>query len=494
MRIRAVGNLFLSFVFAASAVAQQQTAGTKPVSPTTTTLTKRFFPYEVHTRVLPNGLHVVVIPTPEFKDMVTYSTPVFAGSRNETEKGKTGLAHLFEHIMFLDHFGGKPNGYQMAIRAMGAHNNAWTNYDMTFYHPTTFTSNLAGPIQRPDGPVPGLVELEANRFKHLTLDQKEFQVQAGAVLGEYRRIFSFPQEKMLESYSPLAFPSHPYGHTVIGYRADVENMPEAWDAAWEFYHNYYSPNNVAIIVAGDVKPEFIFQQVEKYYSDWKPTKNPVIPAEQEPKAEQTVHVPWEADVSPQLVVAYHTPAFKPGTKESAVTMLLPELLGSRSAPLFQKLRYQKQTVTSFDVDGGMILQSTDAHLLVLSSELMLDRFRKDGNPYVNDVKTDMIQGTEALKSFSQDKTAAQTLQVIKSKVKNDFLGALDSTGNIAEIFSTYYRFDRDPQVFEKMMQAMDSLTPADIDAYAKANFTTNRRVVSTLWHDANANEKKQEVR
>src|SRR4051812_12556659 len=151
----------------------------KPASSST-----HFFPYQVQQKVLPNGLHIVVIPTPEFKDMVTYATPVFAGSRNETEKGKTGLAHLFEHIMFLHRLNGKTSGYQEMIRRMGAHNNAWTNYDMTFYHPTTFASNLVGPIQRPDGPVPGLIEMEADRFKHLNLEQKEFQVQAGAVLGE----------------------------------------------------------------------------------------------------------------------------------------------------------------------------------------------------------------------------------------------------------------------------------------------------------------------
>jgi len=97
-----------------------------------TSTSTKFFPYEVKTKTLPNGLTVIVIPTPEFKDMVTYSTAVFAGSRNETEKGKTGLAHLFEHIMFRHEFGGKPNGYDDAIRKMGAHNNAWTDYDMTF--------------------------------------------------------------------------------------------------------------------------------------------------------------------------------------------------------------------------------------------------------------------------------------------------------------------------------------------------------------------------
>ena len=130
-----------------------------------------FFPYQVKTKTLPNGLTVIVISTPEFKDMVTYATAVFAGSRNETEKGKTGLAHLFEHIIFRHEINGKAGGYEEAIRRMGAHNNAWTDYDMTFYHPTTFSENLFGPIARPEGPVPGLIELEAARFKGLTLDR-----------------------------------------------------------------------------------------------------------------------------------------------------------------------------------------------------------------------------------------------------------------------------------------------------------------------------------
>ena len=181
----------------------------------------KFFPYPVESKTLPNGLNVVVIPTPEFHGMVTYATAVLAGSRNETQEGKTGLAHLFEHIMFLHQYEGQPDGYQQAIRRMGAFNNAFTDYDLTFYHPTTFTSNLVGPVQGPDGPGPGLIPLEASRFENLKLDRKTFQVGAGAVLGEYRRIYSDPGEKMIEEMSPVAFPRHPYGHTVIGYEKDV---------------------------------------------------------------------------------------------------------------------------------------------------------------------------------------------------------------------------------------------------------------------------------
>jgi zinc protease len=454
-----------------------------------------FFPYQVSTKTLPNGLTVIVIPTPEFRDAVTYSTVVLAGSRNETQKGKTGLAHLFEHIMFRHEYNGKAGGYEELMRRMGADNNAWTDYDLTFYHPTTFSENLVGPIKRPDGDMPGLIELEASRFKHLTLDRKTFEVEAGAVLGEYRRIFSDPGEKMIEDFSPVAFPHHPYGHTVIGYRDDVENMPNAWDAAWEFYHNYYAPNEVAIIAVGDVKPETIFAEVQKRYADWKPSHPPAIPPEPMPDGPKQVHVKWDADVSPRLDVAYHTPAMRPGSKDTAVTQILPELLTSRSAPLFQQLRYRKQTVTNFGVlDGSELLEATDPHLMVLDSELILDRFRKDGDKYVSDVQTDVISGVEALKTFSRQPDAAATLKVIKSKVRNDYLGGLDSTLSIAQAYAWAYRFSRDPHVIDTLMQGIDSLTPQDIDAYATRYFTPQRRMVTTLWHDEQAAPAAQEVK
>ncbi|HYG97922.1 MAG TPA: pitrilysin family protein [Terriglobales bacterium] len=467
---------------------QEQKSKPRPSVKTATTPAKlaKFFPYQIHERKLANGLPVIIIPTPEFKDMVTYSTPVFAGSRNETQKGKTGLAHLFEHVMFLHQYGGVKNGYEEHVREMGAHNNAFTSYDITFYHPTTFTSNLIGPVMRGEKQVPGLVELESARFKNLSVDRKTFEVEAGAVLGEYRRIFSDPTEKMVEMLSPLAFPTHPYGHTVIGYYDDVVNMPNAWDAAWEFYRGYYQPNNVALVIVGDVDPAKLMPEIEKRYSDWKPVPVPKIAPEKEPSKEVSVHVPWDAEVSPHVMVGYHTPAMVPGTKDGAVTQILSELLVSRSAPLFQKLRYQKQTVTN--IGFALPVESSDPGLLLLDTELLLEKFKTDGTAYPNDVKADLISGIEELKTFSKTPKAATTLEVVKSKVRNDFLHALDSTGSIAEAFATTYRYTRDVNTIDKMMAAIDSLTPTDIDNYAKKNFTDQRRVIATMWYGETKSE------
>src|SRR5215469_13799642 len=108
---------FLAFSFLISGAVAQNV-------PKKTSIPGHFFPYEIKTKTLANGLTIVVIRTPEFKDMVTYSTAVFAGSGRETEKGKTGLAHLFEHIMFPAKSGEKPGGYDAATRGVGANNNA----------------------------------------------------------------------------------------------------------------------------------------------------------------------------------------------------------------------------------------------------------------------------------------------------------------------------------------------------------------------------------
>jgi len=132
------------------------------------------------------------------------------------------------------------------------------------------------------------------------------------------------------------------------------------------------------------------------------------------------------------------------------------------------------------------VEASDPHLLLLDSELMLDRFRKDGDSYIGDVQKDVIAGVEDLKLFSRQPKAAETLRVIKSKFRNDFLAGLDSTGSIAQQFAWYYRFNRDLHVLDTLMQAVDSLTPQDVDAYAAQYFTPERRIVSTLWHDPNA--------
>ncbi|MBI4465984.1 MAG: insulinase family protein [Acidobacteria bacterium] len=445
----------------------------------------KVFPYPIYKKTLENGLDVIVIETPEFKDVLSYNTLVLAGARNETEKGKTGLAHLFEHILFRHRYRGEDSGYEERMSRLGTHNNAWTWFDVTYYHPLTFTSNLTSKPTRSEE-LPGVVPLEASRFAHLDFTEKIFKTETGAVLGEYRRNASFPQLRLSEHLLALLFPHHPYGHETIGYYQDVLDMPNHYEAARRFYDTYYRPNNCVVVVAGDVKADNIFAQVEAAYRDWQPQPVPPTTATgQPPKKEQREHVPWDADVAPLVWVGTRMPTFKPGTKEGAVAQLLGELLVSPAAPLYKKLRYEKQTASALSfAEGTQGFESFDSRVLIVEAQLYKEKHAERGSGYFDEVSTDIIAGLDALKRFSRQKDAGKLLTTLKSRYRYDFLAAMSSPANIAQTFAWYYRFDRDPEVFEKLLASIEKLTPRDVENFARTYFVAENRAVLTLAYEA----------
>jgi zinc protease len=453
----------------------------------------KFFPYQVHKATLPNGLEVLIIETPEFKDVLSFNTLVLAGARNEVEKGKTGLAHLFEHILFRHRFNGMVNGYDEEINKLGAFNNAWTWFDVTYYHPLTFTSNLETRTAQRGGKTgsqperayePGLLELEASRFVKLDFDEKIFQTEAGAVLGEYRKSATDPELKMDEQLAAMAFPKHSYGHTTIGYYEDVVDMPNKYQAAVDFYDTYYRPNNCVLIVAGDVKRTALLPKIQKHYGNWQKREVPPVNLTDPPQtAEKREHVSWDAQVPPRVWVAFKMPAHKTGSVETAVGQLLPELLVSESAPLYQKLRYQKKTVSALNfAEGTSGYESFDSRLMIVNARLYKEKLTGDGKAYFDDVIADITQALDDLKRFSSQPDAAKMLEVIKSKYKNDFLAGLGSPAQIAQTLAWYYRFERDPQVLDKLLDSVQKLRPQDFDAFAQKYFVPENRLIVTMSH------------
>ncbi|HUU12294.1 MAG TPA: pitrilysin family protein [Terriglobia bacterium] len=470
--VRRFGALGLLVWLAAASVGAAP--GSKPV---------RVFPYPIQKKTLPNGLDVLVVETPEFKGVLSYNTLVMAGSRNELEKGKTGLAHLFEHILFRHAYGGKPGAYQDLMERLGTHNNAWTWFDVTFYHPLTFSSNLKGRTVG-DEKLPGVVELESSRFKALDFDEKIFKTETGAVLGEYRRNSSFPTLKMSEAVLALAFPHHPYGHDTLGYYEDVLDMPNHYQAARDFYGAYYRPNNCVVVVVGDVKAEEVFAEVEARTRGWEPKRIPAVPEESALNGPKRDHVGWSADVAPRLYVAYRQPRFQSGSVETAVGQLLSELLVSRSAPLYRKLRYEKQTVSELSFgEGTQGIEAFDPRLVIVDAQLFREQFAAKGTAYFDEVTRDIERGVDDLKQYSRQKDAKKTLEILKSKYRYDFLAAMSSPVAIAKNLAWYYRFEKDPDVFEKLLASVERLQPKDIDAFAQKYFMPQNEVIVTMAHE-----------
>ena len=427
-----------------------------------------FFPYPVHKRTLANGLDVIVIPMPEFDNVLSYNTLINAGSRNEVEKGKSGLAHLFEHILFRHRYGGVEGGYDAAITRMGAFNNAFTNSDITFYYPLTFVSNLEE-----------LARMEADRFARLDFEEPLFRTEAGAVLGEYRRSAANPGLRMSEVQSRLLYGDYGYGHTTIGFLEDVEDMPNEYAAAVKFYEDWYRPNNAVVVVAGDVEPDSIFSLAENLYGSWQRRELPPLPDAPPVGGPEREHVEWPADVPPRVNVAFRVAPFGADDVETAVAMLMPDLLTGATSPLFQELRFRRKTAAALFSGAGT---SFGPASYTIGAVLFQEKFAEQGDALLDSTITAITVAADEMKRFSSRDDAAQLLNELKSKFKYDLLSGLDSPANAARTFATFYRFDRDTRVFDRMLATLNRVTPADVDRFAEKYFTPENRVVVTLTH------------
>src|SRR4051812_35900524 len=135
----------------------------------------KIFPYPYVQEDLPNGLRLITIPT-DYPNIVSLYIVVGAGSRNEVEPGKTGFAHLFEHLMFRGTAEYPPDKYTAVLKTAGAASNAFTSSDLTAYH-TTFSKE----------DLPVVLSMEADRFQHLDYPEPAFRTETLAVLGEYNK-------------------------------------------------------------------------------------------------------------------------------------------------------------------------------------------------------------------------------------------------------------------------------------------------------------------
>src|SRR5438552_9654333 len=166
---------------------------------------ERVFPFPFTQEDLPNGLRLVTVPT-DFPNMVSLYIVVQTGSRNEVEPGKSGYAHLFEHIMFRGSENYTPEQRDLILKKAGAESNASTNSDRTTYY-ETFSKEDLDPVMK----------LEADRFQRLKYPESAYKTESLAVLGEYNKDSADPTSKLDEVLHATAFTNHTYRHTTMGF-------------------------------------------------------------------------------------------------------------------------------------------------------------------------------------------------------------------------------------------------------------------------------------
>ncbi|WP_036259535.1 pitrilysin family protein [Mesorhizobium sp. WSM3224] len=306
---------------------------------------------QVRDFVLDNGMEVVVIPDhrePIATHMVWYKV----GSADEP-RGKSGIAHFFEHLMFKATANHPAGEFDRAVSAVGGSNNAFTSYDFTAFHETVAPSALEL-----------MMSFEADRMRNLILTDKDIKTERDVILEERRMsIDDNPGAVLDEEVNATVWQNQPYRIQVLGWMQEMEQLNLA--DARAFYDKYYWPNNAVLIVAGDVEPENVRALAEKTYG--KVARGPdlpprVRPVEPEQNTRRTVTL-TDARVSVPgfstqwVVPSYHTA--KPGEAE-ALELLADILGGGDRSRLYQELVVKQGIASSVGAyfQGAMLDDTT----------------------------------------------------------------------------------------------------------------------------------------
>ncbi|SNX27826.1 zinc protease [Polynucleobacter meluiroseus] len=409
--------------------------------------------------LLPNGLKLIVREdhrAPTVASMIWYR----AGSMDEFN-GRTGVAHVLEHMMFKGTDKVKTGEFSKQVAAMGGRENAFTSRDYTAFFQQVERSKLNA-----------VLELEADRMAHLNFDDAEFLKEIQVVMEERRlRTEDNPSSLLHESLMASAFMSSPYRHPVIGWMNDLENM-KAEDAR-NWYRSWYAPNNATVVISGDVQAEEVFRSVEKYFGPLSahalPERKPQIEPTQKGMKQVLVKAPAD---STQLTMAWKVPKLEAGQLEDyepyALELLGAVLDGYDNARLNRNLVKQERVVDSVGVDYDMI--SRGPALFTVSVSLAKGKTVAQAQASIQ----------KALKEVADQGVLDSELKRIKVRILSGQIYKRDSIfGQAMEIGTTemsgFSWRDIDP-----ILERMQTITPEQVQAVAKKYLVDDRLTIGVL--------------
>lgn len=388
---------------------------------------------------LDNGLTLIIHEDHKLP-IASFNIWYHVGSKNE-KPGKTGFAHLFEHIMFTstEHWS---NFDEVLQTVGGGNNNGTTNNDRTNYF-ETFTSTGLDRV----------LWLEADRMGFLLngLDSGKVNIQRGVVQNEKRQGENQPYAVAEELTVKATYPAgHPYSWTVIGAMEDLSAA--SMDDVKTWFKTYYGPNNAVVSIAGDVKADEVLEKVKKYFGDI-PAGPPIAKFTNSIAKRQGVTFQQAEDRVPQarLQKTWNIPGW--GSKELTHLNLLGDILtNGKSSRLYKRLVYDDQLASQvfFYTDekeiGGQLFIFADA------------------KPNVSLEKINAAINEELQKVFTQGVTAAE-LEKAKTNYFVRFLNGIEDIGGFggkSDILAQSETYGGRPDYYKKILDDVKASAPADI--------------------------------
>ena len=426
----------------------------RPVTGETTSANLFTYPYSVDD--LPNGLRLVTVPT-DYPNMVALYIVVRAGSRDEVEPGKSGYAHLFEHLMFRGSENFTPQQRDDIMKRAGADTNASTNQDRTTYYAVFSKEDLDE-----------VMKVEADRFERLKYAEPAYKTESLAVLGEYNKNSAEPTQKLDEVLYETAFERHTYAHTTMGYLKDVQDMPNQYAYSLEFYKRFYTPEYATVLLVGDVTRERALELTRKYFGGWaRGSYVPNIPAEPPQTEPRTAHVDWPSPTLPWVAVAFKGPAYSDQTLDKPALDLLSAMAFGPNSDLYRRLVLQQQKVDDLGADFG---NHPDPELFTVYARV------KD----VKDVDDVRGQILATFTQFTRDPVDQAKLDATRSRMRYSFALRMNSSPAIAAALAPYILLKRTPETINTVFALYQQVMPQDIRTMAAKYFTENNRTIVTL--------------
>jgi zinc protease len=410
-------------------------------------------PLRIVSRTLGNGLRVILVEehsTPILNLQVWYHV----GSKDE-RAGRTGFAHLFEHLMFKGSAHVAPEEHSRIIEAAGGVDNAYTNDDTTVFWETV-PSNF---LER-------VLWLEADRMASLTVDQANFASEREVVKEERRmRIENPPYGRLFEDLYAVAFTVHPYHHTTIGSMEDLDQA--ALPDVQEFYQLFYRPDNATLIVVGDAAAGECFAWAEKYFggiprpSQPVPRQKLVEPPQTEPK--QFTKTYGANSPLPAVVEGYKMPAaFAP---DSYALNLASSILSSgESSRLYRRLVYESQLAAQA---AGIGYFTEDPNLFLAFAVMNQGKTAEEGKAAIESV----------LDQMKEQPVSEHELNKAKNQVLAASIFAREGDQQTGDTLGFAAVIGKDPELVNRDADLYLAVTPADIQRVAREYFVPARSTV-----------------
>lgn len=390
-----------------------------------------------------------------------------AGSVDEP-KGRTGIAHMLEHMMFKGTKLHPAGEYSTLIAERGGKHNAFTTADFTGYFVFIARDEL-----------PLVLDLESDRMVNLAMDSKAFDPEKQVVMEERRmRIEDQPVALFLEKFDEKAYGSGPYAHPVIGFPEDMKAF--TLDAAKEWYQTWYAPQNAVLMVVGDIKTQDVFKLVQEKFG---PLKNAGAPPDAirysaRPEGQVSFKMAQKIEV-PMLMMGYSVPVLqsaKPSYIPYALLLLRAYLAGSEDGILVRSLVKEKKLATevSASYEATARLDTQFVVGVIPAKNVPLDTLRQSI--------------AETLQYMKDHVIAEEELKRVKVQYRAQFIYQQDILSHQVEWLGSLLMANQSEKVADQFLDNIQSVTVEQIQDVVRTYFVDKRLTRGVLVTDTSPPE------